>query len=147
LGIAFSTENSALAALVVDEGQFDRPIVRQVDHAPATVIIGGLGNLEIAGLGEVGLSRAIAEILGGIARMAECKTPAKVEQGLFARRYPRVRALLGCGRGDGRSHAGGWQQRGCRHHQTVSYNFSTRAIMHQNFSAPVALRPLRRSRR
>ena len=60
--------------------------MRQVECAPLRVVEFGLGKLEVAGLGEVALAVAEAEILGRIGAVAEHKLPAEVEEQLLARR-------------------------------------------------------------
>ncbi len=75
-----------------DEGQFDGPVVGQVDDAPGAVVeavlegaILGVVDPVLAGLGEGALAdrRAPAEVFHRIVRVAKVEAPAEVEQHLF----------------------------------------------------------------
>ena len=79
-----------VAAVVVDERQLHRPVVRQVQRAPAGVVEIGRGDPEVAGLGKVALAEAVAEVLARIAAVAEREAPVEVEQPLLARRHRRL---------------------------------------------------------
>jgi hypothetical protein len=75
--------------VVVDEGEFDGPVVGQVELTPFGVVELDLGEIEFAGLGKVTLAVAEAEILCGIDRVAELEFPAEVEEKLFSRGQSR----------------------------------------------------------
>ena len=59
--------------------------MRQIQFAPLRVVVTHLGKLEVAGLRKITLAVAEAEILCGIAAIAELKFPAEVEEQLLAR--------------------------------------------------------------
>ena len=72
------------------EGQFDRPIVRQIQLAPgAIVVFGARRAVAVTGFAEEESGRAIAEILLGIPGMSERKAPVLVDIDAFARRLRR----------------------------------------------------------
>src|SRR5581483_5047512 len=75
-----------LQRLIVNERQFDRPIMRQVENAPFRVVEGGLRESELAGLREISLVATEAEVSAWVCAMALEELPIEVEQKAFARR-------------------------------------------------------------
>ncbi len=71
----------AVAAPAVKR-HFHSPVVREIEHPPGTVVeIGRRRAVAITGLGEIGeITRAGAEILLRIRRVAESKAPAGVHE-------------------------------------------------------------------
>jgi hypothetical protein len=64
---------------IVDKGQLDSPVMRQVERPPLGIVITGFGELEIAGLREVALADAEAQVFEWIDAVAEGELPAEVE--------------------------------------------------------------------
>ena len=73
-----------LLFFVVDEGQLDRPVVRQIESAPFRVVQFRRGKLEIATLREIALPHAKSQIALRIAAMSLKKLPAKIKQQTLA---------------------------------------------------------------
>ena len=69
-----------LLFFIAHKGQFDRPVVRQVQRSPFGVVKLLCRKLELTRLGEISLSHAKAQIAQWIAAMSLEKLPAKVEQ-------------------------------------------------------------------
>ena len=74
---------------VAHKGQLDGPVVRQIQRPPLGVVEFGFGEVEVAGLGEVALSVAEAQVACWIVAVAELELPAEVEEQLLARRNRR----------------------------------------------------------
>src|SRR5208282_3855891 len=85
LGIASSQrlEPMILQRLVVDEGQFNRPIVRQVQGPPTRVVVLRQSEFKSASLIEIPLRGTQAEIASGVAAVALQETPVEVEEELL----------------------------------------------------------------
>src|SRR5580658_6566417 len=71
--------------LVAHEGQLDRPIMRQVYHAPLRIVELGFCEFEFAGSRKISLTIAESQISGWVSAVSELKLPAEIEQQLFAR--------------------------------------------------------------
>ena len=87
-------EALALQARVILEGQFDRPVMGQIDAAPVCLNKGGgTGRHKASGLLEVPcVGTAVAEVFVRIVGVAEMEAPPEIEQEAFA-------VGTGCGRG------------------------------------------------
>ena len=68
------------------EGQFDSPVMREIELTPLRVVEISLGELEITRLGKVSLVVSKVEVVQRIAAIAKGKLPAEIEQQVFTRR-------------------------------------------------------------
>ena len=126
------------------EGQFDRPVMRQIDGAPVAVIESNrAGGHEVPRLLEVpDPLGSIAEILRRIVRIPEVKAPAEIQQqalpsrtgqGSFRRRLSGRKRLMrlsaGLHREPHRTHSIGHRHRS-RRQQPRLQQIATRYITH-----------------
>lgn len=111
------------------EGQGDRPVVRQIQQFPATVVEGELrgGGSVLARLGEAALEGAELEIARWVAGVTKMEAPTEVEQQPFARcqgciaECGKRRGVVGCSwrcSGDGGQQRTGRTDRKCGAHAT-----------------------------